>query len=381
MMRSTSVLFREDLSPTPALAGATSYSYDTRNELLNETSARNGGYSNAFGYDGAENPTTFKGAPNTFNTDNQNVAFTFDGNGNTTTYKGTTLGFDPENRMTSFGTAMTEGYNGDGLRAWKNSASGRTYYVYDGDSPLLELNSTGIVTAVNVWSANGLLSRRTGTASVYYTFYPQGSVVQRLDANENILSASAYDAWGNLLVPNPNDPFGYEAQWGYYTDNETGLLLLTHRYYDPGQGRFVTRDPKGYSGGINLYGYVGNGVEERQDISGFDWSWIRKFFCCNPFNHRYCQKPPWQQRLDQLKYAVNTGCSYALPEIGGELISIAIDPNTPCSTLGLMMSDIRRDQINELSRGNPDWSFYNSLEITYERIHYAFVKRHCFGGK
>jgi RHS repeat-associated protein len=72
--------------------------------------------------------------------------------------------------------------------------------------------------------------------------------------------ACSYDAWGNPLVPNPGDPFGYDAQWGYYTDNETGLLLLTHRYYDPTQGRFLTRDPIGYSGGVNLYGYVGNEV-------------------------------------------------------------------------------------------------------------------------
>ncbi len=235
----------------PALAGATSYSYDTRNELLNETSVRNGGYSSAFGYDGAENPTTFKGSPNSFNADNQNAAFAFDGNGNPTTYKGDALGFDPENRLTSYGTVMTAGYDGDGLRAWKSTAAGKTYFVYDGDAPVLEMDSSGNVTAFNVWGANGLLSRRMGTASAYYTFDPQGSVVQRLDINQNILSTSAYDAWGNPLVANPNDPFGYEAQWGYYTDNKTGLLLLTHRYYDPTQGRFLTRDPVGYEGASN----------------------------------------------------------------------------------------------------------------------------------
>ncbi len=249
-----------NIPAAPALAGATSYSYDTRNELLNETSARNGGYVNNFGYDGAENPTTFKGAPNTFNADNQNAAYAFDGNGNPSTYKGVALSFDPENRLTSYGMVLTAGYDGDGLRAWKNTAAGKTYFVYDGDAPVLELDESGNVTAFNVWGANGLLSRRTGTTSVYYTFDPQGSVVQRLDANQNILSTSAYDAWGNPLVPNPNDPFGYEAQWGYYTDNETGLLILTHRYYDPTQGRFVTRDPIRYAGGLNLYGYVGNEV-------------------------------------------------------------------------------------------------------------------------
>jgi RHS repeat-associated protein len=119
-----------------------------------------------------------------------------------------------------------------------------------------------------VWGANGLLSRRTGTTSVFFTFDPQGSVVQRLDANQNILSASAYDAWGNPIATSTGDPYGYCAEWGYYTDNETGLLLLTHRYYDPTQGRFLTRDPIGYSGGVNLYGYVGNGVERGIDPSG-----------------------------------------------------------------------------------------------------------------
>ena len=47
-------------------------------------------------------------------------------------------------------------------------------------------------------------------------------------------------------------------------------MLLTHRYYDPNTGRFVTRDPIGYKGGINLYGFVGNNPVNRSDPSGFD---------------------------------------------------------------------------------------------------------------
>ena len=93
---------------------------------------------------------------------------------------------------------------------------------------------------------------------MFYTFDPQGSVVQRLDGSQNILSTSAYDAWGNPLAPGTEDPFGYCAEWGYYTDSETGLLLLTHRYYDPWQARFVTRDPIGSVGSINQYAYVWN---------------------------------------------------------------------------------------------------------------------------
>jgi RHS repeat-associated protein len=73
------------------------------------------------------------------------------------------------------------------------------------------------------------------------------------------------------------DPVGFGSQYGYYTDPETGngttapgLLCLTHRYYDPGTGRFVTRDPSGYGGGVNLYGFAGDNPVNESDPSGFD---------------------------------------------------------------------------------------------------------------
>jgi hypothetical protein len=33
----------------------------------------------------------------------------------------------------------------------------------------------------------------------------------------------------------------YRGQRGYYTDIETGILLPTHRYFDPAMGRCLTR--------------------------------------------------------------------------------------------------------------------------------------------
>jgi RHS repeat-associated protein len=53
-----------------------------------------------------------------------------------------------------------------------------------------------------------------------------------------------------------NTPYGTKGQWGYYTDGETGLLLLTHRYFDPATGRFLTRDPIGVEGGIKGQQYM-----------------------------------------------------------------------------------------------------------------------------
>lgn len=243
-----------------SLNGVTSYLYDAKDQMTQEQTTRGSGFTDTFGYDTAGNPTNFKGTTKTYNSNNQQTAtgFVYDGNGNPTTYNGTALSFDPENRLTSHGTTLTAGYRGDGLRAWKQVAAGRTYFLYDGISPVVELSATGAVTVTNTFGSGGLLSRRAGAQSTFYTFDPQGSVAQRLDATGAILSTHQFAAHGAELSIPSSDPFGYKAQWGYYTDRETGLQLLTFRYYDPSVGRFLTRDPVGYNGGLNLYGYVGN---------------------------------------------------------------------------------------------------------------------------
>ncbi|NDY43612.1 RHS repeat-associated core domain-containing protein, partial [Dissulfurirhabdus thermomarina] len=45
---------------------------------------------------------------------------------------------------------------------------------------------------------------------------------------------------------------------GQYFDQETGLHYNWRRYYDPSTGRYITPDPIGLSGGVNLFSYVQN---------------------------------------------------------------------------------------------------------------------------
>lgn len=52
-------------------------------------------------------------------------------------------------------------------------------------------------------------------------------------------------------------------------DKETGLYYYRARYYDPIEGRFISKDPIGFAGGdVNLFGYVGNKQSESYD-SGY----------------------------------------------------------------------------------------------------------------
>ena len=96
--------------------------------------------------------------------------------------------------------------------------------------------------------------------------------MDRLDSSGNILATYAFDSYGlRTGTDNSSDPYSYfEGEFGYYEDSESGLELLTHRYYDPGAGRFLNRDPIGTAGGINIYRYADNNPISEVDPSGYD---------------------------------------------------------------------------------------------------------------
>src|SRR5439155_12498012 len=59
--------------------------------------------------------------------------------------------------------------------------------------------------------------------------------------------------------------FGYT---GHYFHQPSGLNLATYRAYSATLGRWISRDPIGERGGINLYGYVENDPIRRIDPLG-----------------------------------------------------------------------------------------------------------------
>ena len=85
-----------------------------------------------------------------------------------------------------------------------------------------------------------------------------------------MLSTDQYRAFGTpTTTASATDCFGFGGQFGDYTDGASHLVLCTHRYYDPAAGRFLTRDPIGYAGGLNLYAYCGNNAVNDSDPSGY----------------------------------------------------------------------------------------------------------------
>ena len=55
---------------------------------------------------------------------------------------------------------------------------------------------------------------------------------------------------------------------GYQAHEEFAFLHVGARYYDPGSGRFLQRDPIGFEGGMNVYAYADLAPTMRIDPTG-----------------------------------------------------------------------------------------------------------------
>lgn len=95
-------------------------------------------------------------------------------------------------------------------------------------------------------------------------------------------SDDRYSAFGKLEVLNPdftakaaNTPLLAYTYTGREWEPEAGLYFNRARFYDPSLGRFLSRDPIGEQGSVNLYGYVDNDPINAIDPTGliiiFTW--------------------------------------------------------------------------------------------------------------
>ena len=94
---------------------------------------------------------------------------------------------------------------------------------------------------------------------VYYFHTDQiGTPLELTDSDGKIVWQATYRSWGSieqLTVDEVEQNLRFQGQ---YFDSETGLHYNTFRFYDAEVGRFLSQDPIGLAGGINIYLYAAN---------------------------------------------------------------------------------------------------------------------------
>jgi RHS repeat-associated protein len=138
--------------------------------------------------------------------------------------------------------------------AWLNGdGSVRARFVYGGKANVPEYMVT------SAGATYRLVTDQVGSMRLVVDM-ASGALIERLD----------WDEFGNVLSDSAprTQPFGFA---GGLRDSDTGLTRFGGRDYDPGTGRWTTKDLAGLEGDLNVYEYAANDPISHIDPSGDDW--------------------------------------------------------------------------------------------------------------
>ena len=187
------------------------------------------------------------------------------------------LAWDGLYRLVSVSTngVVAEFYRYDALgrRTVTVNAEGTERHVWDGDHCLADVDEEGNVLRAYLWGpgVDNLLAVRVGGRNYAALTDIQGTVWGYADERGEIVARWTYDAWGNVLSEDVRVPalaaVRYRFQ-GREFSRATGLTNFRARWYDPTTGRWLSKDPIGLSGGLNLYAFCGNNSLNMRDPMG-----------------------------------------------------------------------------------------------------------------
>ncbi|MFN3650394.1 MAG: RHS repeat-associated core domain-containing protein [Armatimonadota bacterium] len=257
------------------------YTYDDAYQLTGETRTGTSPYTITYAYDDTGNRTskTVGGVTESYTYGDNNQLLTagsksygYDNAGNLTSViqggQTTTLAWDYNQKLTgiTYPNSTTNSFvtNDLGKRVSKTDSAGTTTYVFDGNDVVADSRADYTRGGVT-----GLVSEREGSTSRTYHGDQLGSTRGLTNSSQSVTHSREYDAFGMTVAGTGlPTPFGFVGGQGYQKDPDSGLMLLGARYYDPSVGRFISRDPIGYSGGLNLYAYSSNNPVNATDPRG-----------------------------------------------------------------------------------------------------------------
>jgi RHS repeat-associated protein len=198
-----------------------------------------------------------------------------------------TYTYDHRGNLLSDGTRTFE-WDGLSRLVAVNQGNLRSEFTYDSRSRntriVEKLNGNVTSDKRHIWDGTRIVEERDGATNqvtrrffeqgftvdgtpYFYTRDHLGSVRYVTNTSGTVVASYSYDSWGNA-TPGSNtveSPVGYA---GYRRHSPSGLLLTQYRAYDPTLARWISRDPIGEAGGINVYAYVGNSPVALRDPLG-----------------------------------------------------------------------------------------------------------------
>jgi RHS repeat-associated protein len=152
-------------------------------------------------------------------------------------------------------------YDPFGRRASKTVGGATTQFQYDGEGVVEEIQP-----GVGDVLTNMGFSRIDSAGEMTLLGDLLGNTLALVSDAGEILSQYSYEPFGTTTasgVPSSN-PY----QFASHQNDGTGLYYYSARYYSPTLGRFISEDPSGVRGGINLYEYAGDQPVTIEDSTG-----------------------------------------------------------------------------------------------------------------
>ena len=209
----------------------------------------------------------------------------YDANGNLVADGQRAFVWDEDGRLSAISennTALGQySYDFQGLRRSATRNGITTLFIYDNNGNVLaEVDEDGNILreyayldgqrlalfeldAVDGNAASSLEEERI----FYYINDHLGTAQLLLDEQAVVVWQGNYQPFGEVDVV-VNDLEQHFRFPGQIFDTESGLHYNWNRYYNPETGRYISPDPIGLDGGLNLYAYVGNDPVNWMDLEG-----------------------------------------------------------------------------------------------------------------
>jgi RHS repeat-associated protein len=194
--------------------------------------------------------------------------------------------YDAWNRLISLTDGSTTvgqyAYDGANRRTTKLVSGTTRHFYYSAAWQVLEerLGTSSTADRQFVWGLryiDDLVLRDRGTERLYGLQDPNWNLTAISDSYGTIQERYAYGAYGMATIltgsfgSRSSSSYDWETRYASYRwDSESILQCIRNRQYHPSMGVWATRDPIGYRGGINLYGYVKNSPLVHRDPFGLD---------------------------------------------------------------------------------------------------------------